>query len=312
MTTPQGGIIPDGNSDAAFLTFTLNSGGAAQVRAAAAGLAGLNAEVAAQDSTAGLTSVIAFGSGAWDQLWPQDKFGAQPDGLAPFQSFADGGRLAPATDADIFLHIRCDRRDLVFELSKRMRAALGDAVTTVEEVQGFRYLDSRDLTGFVDGTENPQGTDDRIEVALVADGPFAGGSFVNIQRYIHDLPKWDALETKAQEDIIARTKADNVEYATADKPPFAHIKRVSIKEEGPSGEMTSLEMLRHSMPYGTADEYGLLFAAYTGRADTFPRMLEAMIVADSDGNYDHLMDFSRAVTGCTFFAPAADWLAQNT
>jgi putative iron-dependent peroxidase len=307
MTTPQGGILPDGNSDAAFLTFMLKNGGADQVRAAAAGLAGLTAEVAAQDPSAGLASVIAFGSAAWDQLWPQDKLGPRPDDLAPFQSFADGGRSAPATDADIFLHIRGDRRDLVFELSKRMRAALGDAVETVEEVHGFRYLDSRDLTGFVDGTENPQGTDDRTDVALVADGPFAGGSFVNIQRYIHDLPKWDALETKAQEDIIARTKADNVEYAAADKPPFAHIKRVSIKEDG-----KSLEMLRHSMPYGTADEYGLLFVAYTGRADTFPRMLEAMIVADDDGNYDHLMDFSRAVTGCTFFAPPADWLAQNT
>ena len=297
----QSGIIPDGNSDAAFLTFALKAGGAAQVRAASAGLADLTAEVAAQGRAAGLSSVIAVGSGAWDQLWPDGR----PDGLAPFQAFADGGRSAPATDADIFLHIRGDRRDLVFELSHRMRDALGDAVTTIEEIHGFRYLDSRDLTGFVDGTENPQGTDDRTEVALVADGPFAGGSFVNIQRYIHDLPKWEALPVKAQEDIIARTKADNVEYASDDKPPFAHIKRVSIKEDG-----TSLEMLRHSMPYGTVDEHGLYFVAYTGRPDTFPRMLEAMIVA-SGGHYDHLMDFSRAVTGCTFFAPAQDWLTAN-
>ena len=280
----------------------VRDGGEAQVRRAAAGLAAMTADVAKTDPAARLASVIAVGSDAWDRLWPESR----PEGLAPFRAFADNGRAAPATEADLLLHIRGDRRDLVFELSRRMRDALGDAVTTVEEVHGFRYLDARDLTGFVDGTENPEGEEDRSAVALVADGPFAGGSFVNVQRYIHDLPAWNAMPVKDQEDIIARTKADNVEYETDRKPPFAHIKRVSIKEDG-----RSLEMLRHSMPYGTADEHGLLFIAYTGRPDTFAKMLERMIVADPDGAYDHLMDYTRAVTGCTFFAPPQDWLAAN-
>ena len=305
MGQPQSGILPDGNSHAVFITLALAGGGsaAATARQVAASLPELTGDVAALDSGAKLTSVIAFGDQAWDRIYPS----ARPEGLAPFESFADQGRSAPATGADILLHLRADRRDLVFELSRRIRVALGDAVSTIEEVQGFRYLDSRDLTGFVDGTENPQGDEDRSEVALVADGTFAGGSFVNLQRYIHDLPKWQTLPVKAQEDIIARTKEDNVEYASDQKPPTAHIKRVSIKEDG-----KSLEMLRHSMPYGTVDEAGLLFIAYTGRPDTFSRMLEAMIVADKEGHYDHLMDYTQAVTGASFFAPSQDWLKMQS
>lgn len=275
---------------------------AERIRQAAAGLAQMTGEVAALDPAANLVSVIAFGAAVWDELYPA----ARPDGLAPFQAFADDGRSAPATDADIFLHLRADRRDLVFALTRRLRSALGDAVAVVEEVHGFRNLDSRDLTGFVDGTENPQGVEDRSSVALLSDGEFAGGSFVNIQRYVHDLSSWEILSVREQEDIIARTKEDDVEYSSEQKPPTAHIKRVSIKVDG-----ESLEILRHSMPYGTADEHGLYFVAYAARPDSFSRMLEAMIVADEAGHYDHLMDYSRAVTGAGFFAPPLEWLKSG-
>ncbi len=304
MGQPQSGILPDSNCHAAFLTFRCRVGEETteRVRQAAARLPEMTAEVAALGPAANLVSVIAFGAAVWDDLYPA----ARPDGLAPFQAFADGGRSAPGTEADIFLHLRADRRDLVFALARRLRLALGDAVAVVEEVHGFRNLDSRDLTGFVDGTENPQGLDDRSSVALMSDGDFAGGSFVNIQRYVHDLSSWEALSVRQQEDIIARTKQDDVEYPSERKPPTAHIKRVSIKVGG-----ESLEMLRHSMPYGTADEHGLYFVAYAARPDSFSRMLEAMIVADAAGRYDHLMDYSRAVTGASFFAPPREWLRSG-
>ena len=304
MGQPQSGVLPDANLHAAFLTFVVDSGDAAvaRVRQTAAGLPAMTAEVAALDPAAGLVSVIAVGDRVWDRLYPGDR----PAGLVPFRAFVDAGRTAPATEADLFVHLRADRRDLVFALSRRVREALGDAVTVVEEIHGFRYLDTRDLTGFVDGTENPQGDEARSGVALVGDGAFAGGSFVNVQRYVHDLAKWDTLSVQQQEDIIARTKADDVEYPSERKPPTAHIKRVSIKEDG-----ASLEILRHSMPYGGADEHGLYFVAYAGRPDTFARMLEAMIVADGEGHYDHLMDYSRAVTGAAFFAPPLDWLERQ-
>ena len=163
-------------------------------------------------------------------------------------------------------------------------------------------MDSRDLTGFVDGTENPKDAH-RAEVALLPAGPFAGGSYIDIQRYIHDLAAWNRLSVTQQEQIIARTKQTDEEFATEDKPETAHIKRVSIKEDG-----ESLEILRHSMPYGTVSEHGLYFISYAGRPDTFRRMLEQMIVADKAGHYDHLLNFSRAVTGASFFAPPRDWL----
>lgn len=304
MGQPQSGILPDSSRHAAFLTFRLLAGEAAsgRVRQAAASLPAMNAEVAAMDRAAGLVSVIAFGAGAWDALYPA----ARPEGLAPFQAFADGGRRAPATEADVLLHLRADRRDLVFALTRRLRQAMGDAATVIEEVHGFRNFDSRDLTGFVDGTENPQGVEERSEVALVSEGQFAGGSFVNVQRYVHDLTRWESLPVREQEDIIARTKEDDVEYPSDQKPPTAHIKRVSIEVDG-----ESLKLLRHSMPYGTADEHGLFFIAYAGRPDSFSRMLEAMIVADDAGHYDHLMDYTRAVTGATFFAPPLETLATG-
>ncbi|MEM7223916.1 MAG: Dyp-type peroxidase [Pseudomonadota bacterium] len=300
MAKPQSGVLPEANKSANLLTLNVAPGeaAAAAVRQAAAGLPNLNDEIAALDPAARLASAIGIGAEAWTRIFGD----ATPDGLTPFTPFEDGGRSAPATPADLFLHLRAERFDLCFELTRRWAAGLGGAVETIEEVHGFRYLDSRDLTGFVDGTENPK-DEHRAEVALVPEGPHAGGSYVDIQRYVHDLATWNRLSVAAQEQIIARTKADNEEFAAEDKPETAHIKRVSIKDDG-----VSVEILRHSLPYGTMDEHGLYFISYAGRPDSFRRMLERMIVADPAGHYDHLMDYSRAVTGASFFAPSRDWL----
>lgn len=301
MSEPQSGVLPAASRHAIFLTLTLASemGAGARVRQVAAQLPVLTRALAQLEPEGKVGSVLGVGAAAWQTVFGGDL----PAGLAPFEPFEDGGRSAPATPADLLLHVRAERMDLCFELVRQLRRVFAGAVSAVEEVHCFRYLDSRDLTGFVDGTENPQTDEDRRAVALVAEGPFAGGSHVDVQRYIHDLPKWEALSVPEQEQIIARTKAENVEFSAEFKPPTAHIKRVSIKEDG-----VSLEMLRHSLPYGTAEEHGLYFASYTGRPDVFPRMLERMVVADGEGHYDHLLDYSRAVTGARFFAPPGDWL----
>ena len=303
MTKPQSGLIPNANRHARFLTFLLEgSDAAAHCRKVAARIPRLTDDVAAPDGGAAVTGVFGVGAAAWDRLY----VGGRPEGLAAFQALADNGRMAPATPADLFLHVRGDRFDLCFELARRVRAQLGEAVRVVEDIHGFRYLDSRDLTGFVDGTENPQGEDDRARVALLSEGPFAGGSYLNIQRYVHDLAKWARVDTAAQEDVIGRTKADDVEFDRDRLPATAHIARVSIKQDG-----KSLAILRHSMPYGTADEHGLYFVAYAARPDTFARMLRRMLVAGDGGHYDHLMDYTRAVTGASFFAPSLDWLEAH-
>ncbi len=303
MAHPQSGVLPEANRHAIFLTLTLDPAeeDASRLRRGAAAFPDLTDQIAGLDPGSGLVSTLGIGAAAWDRLFPE----ARPKQLRPFHALAGPGGSAPATAGDLLVHIRGERRDLNFELSRRLMQQIGDAVSLVEEVQGFRYLDSRDLTGFVDGTENPSG-DDRAAVALVdeEDPVFAGGSYVAAQRYVHDLAAWEALPVPRQEQIIARTKEDEIEFEADAKPLTAHIKRVSIKRDG-----TSLEILRHSMPYGSVSEQGLLFIAYAGSPDNFDLMLQSMIEGDGEGHFDHLMKYTRAVTGTSFFVPARDWLS---
>lgn len=305
MPNPQSGVLPDGNVHATFITLqmTSGSGSASTVRSVCSRLPSLTDEICTTVGGAALYSVVAVGANVWGDVFG----GSRPKFLRPFVALEDGPRKAPSTAGDILVHIRSDRADLNFELSRRVFAEFGDAVSLVEEVHGFRYLDARDLIGFVDGTENPTG-DDRAEVALVdgEDPDFAGGSYIALQRYIHDLSKWETVAVSEQEQIIGRTKADNIEFKSDEKAPYAHIKRVSIKEDG-----KSLEIMRHSMPYGTADEHGLYFIAYCGTPDNFDKMLERMVVPDADGPHDHLMDYTTAVTGVSFFAPSLEFLKSQ-
>ncbi len=305
MSNPQSGVLPDGNMHATFMTLEVAPGAenSARARKACSHVPNLTEEVRRDGKEGNLHSVVAVGANAWDGMFD----GIRPRLLRPFAELEDGPRKAPSTPGDILVHIRSDRADLVFELARRVYADFGDAVSIVEEIHGFRYLDTRDLTGFVDGTENPTG-DHRAEVALVdgEDPEFAGGSYVALQRYIHDLTKWETVAVPEQEQIIGRTKTDNVEFKSDEKAPYAHIKRASIKEDG-----KSLELLRHSMPYGTADEHGLYFIAYCGTPDNFDKMLAQMMVADADGQHDHLMDYTTAVTGASFFAPSLDFLRSH-
>lgn len=302
MTRPQSGILPESNTHTLFLTLLVASGdaSAAPVRRQLAAVPDLTAALAECDPDAGLVSVVGIGAAAWDRLYPQSR----PKQLRPFTPLEDATRAAPSTPADALLHLRSERGDLNFELARRIMRGLAGAAVVVEEINGFRYMDSRDLIGFVDGTENPTG-DARADVALVADedADFAGGSYISVQRYIHDLPKWEELPISEQEQIIARTKADNVEFTKDVRPPTSHLGRVAIKEDG-----KSIEILRHSMPYGTTSEHGLYFAAYARTPDNFDKMLKRMIVADARGHYDHLMGYTRAVTGASFFAPSREFL----
>ncbi len=305
MPTPQSGVLPEGNAHALFLTLRIDmtAGDTAQrIRAACASFPELTDDVAALDPAACLSSVVAFGSGAWDLLYPD----ARPEMLRPFRAREEGARKAPSTPADLLLHLRAERRDLLHELARRMRSVLGDSVVIIEEVAGFRYLDNQDLTGFVDGTENPQG-DERAEVALVGeeDARHAGGSYINMQRYIHDLQRWEKMNVSDQELVIGRTKPDDTELPKGVKPTSSHISRVVIEEDG-----EELEILRHSMPYGGTDESGLVFIAYARTPEHFDRMLDRMVYADTDDVYDHLLEYTRAITGCAFFAPSRDFLAD--
>lgn len=303
MAIPQSGILPDGNTHAVFITLNIQNGeaGLAHARQVLAQVPELTQNLAQQYPDAHLSSVVSIGAGMWDSLSGM----AAPQQLAPFKAREFGHRKMPATPADVLLHIRSERRDINFELSRHILAQAGDVFRVVEEISGFRYLDARDMTGFVDGTENPEG-DERADVALIddSDPAGAGGSYVMAQRYIHDLANWGKLGKSHQEAVIGRTKDTDEELDDDIKPESAHISRVVVKEDG-----EELEILRHSMPYGDSEEAGLLFIAYSAEREIFDIMLDRMMNVAGDGVHDHLMDYTRAVTGAFFYAPTQEQLA---
>jgi putative iron-dependent peroxidase len=204
----------------------------------------------------------------------------------------------------VLLHIRAEREDFCHELARLILARLGDAATVIDETHGFAYLDSRDLVGFVDGTENPQG-DERRAFTIVGDedAAHAGGSYVTVQRYVTDFAAWQALPTEAQEGVIGRTKADDVELEDERCLPTAHKERTKIVRDG-----AEQKILRQNRAFGSAQESGTYFIAYARDLSVTEEMLERMFVANSEGHYDRLLDFSRPVTGVHFFAPAQDVL----
>jgi len=223
-----------------------------------------------------------------------------------FRELHVGSRHAVATPGDILFHIRAARMDLCFELATQFMARLSGAVSPVDEVHGFQYFDDRDLIGFVDGTENP--TDQAAaDATLIGDEDpgFAGGSYVIVQKYVHDMAAWNGLSTEAQERIIGRTKLSDIELADAVKPTSAHNALTTIQENG-----KETKILRDNMPFGDAarGEFGTYFIGYARSPRPIEQMLENMFVGRPPGNYDRLLDFSRALTGGLFFVPSLDLL----
>jgi putative iron-dependent peroxidase len=289
---------------AIFLVATLNPGtdNRATMRSFCADLAGLVRAVEFRDLEGGLSCVMGFGSDAWDRL-----FGApRPAELHPFREFRAGARHAVSTPGDLLFHIRAKRMDLSFELATQIMARIGNAVSPVDEVQGFRYFDDRDLLGFVDGTENPRGSA-AAEAVVIGDEDrdFAGGSYVIVQKYLHNLDGWNTLSTEAQEHIIGRTKLSDIELDDSVKPTSAHNALTTIVENG-----KEVKILRDNMPFGRPGngEFGTYFIGYSRSPRTIEQMLENMFVGRPPGNYDRLLDFSRAVTGNLFFVPSATFL----
>jgi putative iron-dependent peroxidase len=289
---------------AIFLVVTVKPGAdnEAAVRGFCGGLAKLVRAVGFREAEEGLTCVMGIGSDAWDRLFRATR----PAGLHPFREIAAGTRRAPATPGDLLFHIRAQRMDLCFELATQIMLALGGAVAPADEVHGFRYFDARDLLGFVDGTENPNG-EAAIDAVLIGteDAEFAGGSYVIVQKYLHDLGGWNTLPTETQERIIGRTKLSDIELDDTVRPTCAHAALTTIVEDG-----KEIKILRDNMPFGQASqgEFGTYFIGYSRSPRTIEQMLENMFVGRPPGNYDRLLDFSRAVTGNLFFVPSQDFL----
>jgi putative iron-dependent peroxidase len=287
---------------AIFLVMTIEAGAEGSVRDLLADLSGLQRSVGTRVPEGRLAVVAGIGSAAWDRLYGDPR----PRELHPFREL-NGPHRAVATPGDLLFHVRAWSMDLCFELASQVMDRLGGAVAVVDEVHGFKYFEMRDLLGFVDGTENPTDAAAMRAVSVGAEDPhFAGSSYVIVQKYLHDLAAWNALPVEMQERAVGRTKLSNVELADDVKPSNSHVALNTVT--GPDG--TERQILRDNMPFGTVGEgeFGTYFIGYSRTPAVTEKMLENMFLGDPPGNYDRILDFSRAVTGTLFFVPTADFL----
>ena len=288
---------------AIFLVLTIDPGGEAVTRDLLTDWAGLQRAVGFRNPGPPLACVAGVGSQAWDRLFA----GPRPAELHPFRELTGTVHRAVSTPGDLLFHVRHERMDLCFEFVTQVMSRLAGAATVVDEVHGFKYFDERDLLGFVDGTENPVGRE-AGEAALTgdADPGFAGGSYVIVQKYVHNLAAWNALTVEDQEKAIGRSKLSDIEMADDVKPVNSHVALNTIV--GPDGQERSI--LRANMPFGEVGrgEFGTYYIGYAATPSVTEQMLVNMFIGNPPGNYDRILDFSTAVTGSLFFAPSADFL----
>ncbi|MBN9623087.1 MAG: Dyp-type peroxidase [Actinobacteria bacterium] len=300
---PQDILTPITES-AIFLTVCVDQGGEEVAKELLPDLGGLRRSVGFRAPEARLSCIVGIGSELWDRL-----FGApRPAGLHPFRELKGARHTAPATPGDLFFHIRADRLDMCFELARLIGNRLGPHLRVIDEVHGFKSFDERDLLGFVDGTENPEGVE-ATEAVLIEDDEdpaFAGGSYLIVQKYSHDLDAWNALTVEQQEAAFGRTKLEDVEFADEDKAPDSHLTLNVIEDE--DGE--ELQIMRFNMPFGRvgAGEFGTFYIAYARTPAVTEEMLENMFLGKSGAAHDRILDFSTAHTGSLFFVPSLDFL----
>ncbi len=288
---------------AIFLVATINDGGEPTVHDALPDISGLVRAIGFRDPTKHLSVITSIGSDAWDRLFS----GPRPAELHPFIEIDGPRHHAPATPGDLLFHIRAETMDVCFELAGKLAEAMAGVITIVDEVHGFRFFDNRDLLGFVDGTENPDGPLAVSATQIGDEDPeFAGGCYVHVQKYTHNMAAWNALSVEEQERVIGRTKLDDIELDDSVKPSDSHVALNVVTDD----EGTELKIVRHNMPFGEIGkgEFGTYFIGYSRTPAVTEQMLNNMFIGDPPGNTDRILEFSTAVTGGLFFTPTVDFL----
>ncbi|NLU70366.1 Dyp-type peroxidase [Streptomyces sp. HNM0574] len=302
MPVSQSVTVPPSRA-AVFLVVSVLPGGEETVRGLLGDVAGLRRSVGFRVPEAQLGCVVGVGSDAWDRLFA----GPRPRELHPFPELDGPRHRAPSTPGDLLFHVRAQRMDLCFELARLIGDRLGGAAVVVDEVHGFKYFDERDLLGFVDGSENPEGplAEDAVFVGE-EDPEFRGGSYVVVQKYLHDLASWNALPSDEQEKVIGRTKTANVELDDEVKPADSHVALNTVTDD----EGNERKIVRENMPFGSVADgaFGTYFIGYARTPEVTEQMLRNMFLGDPPGSHDRILDFSTALTGGLFHVPTASFL----
>lgn len=303
MQVPQN--VLDGLTESALvLVLTAAPGSEDTVRDFLGDLGGVRRGVGFRSPYADLGCVVGIGSDMWDRLFD----GPRPAQLHPFPALHGPRHVAPSTPGDLVLHIRARTAGLCFELGRTIVDTLGHACSIVDETQGFRYFDERDLLGFVDGTENPEGVF-ATQAAVIAaqDQRFTGGAYLVVQKYVHDLGAWNRLTVAEQELVVGRTKLEDRELADDVKPADSHV-ALNDLDDRPDG--TPRQIMRFNMPFGSLESgtFGTYFIGYAADLDVMEEMLRNMFLGRPEGTVDRILDFSTAQTGGTFFCPSLTFL----
>lgn len=301
--TAQSVILPLPSDHARFIVLRLKDLSIEELKEKLGDLFSTRDRLITQHPNAQIKTGVAFGPELWAKLHTEMPAGFKQ--LAPIT----GSFQMPVAPADVLIHIAAQRTDICFALSQSFFDGIQDKVEVLDERVCFRNFDGRDLTGFIDGTENPQFPDDRAETALLGEdaGIFAEGSFIFAQRYCHDLEKWKKLKVDAQEHVIGRTKLESIELDEAEQPENSHVSRTVVED----GEGDELAILRHSLPYGDGrGDQGLFFIAYTNNLSIIDSMLLRMFGTSGDGIHDRLLHFVTPMDGAYYFAPSEELLEE--
>lgn len=301
--TAQSVILPLPSDHARFIVLRLKDLTLEELKEKLGDLFDTRDRLITQHPHSQIKTAVAFGRELWAKLHAEAPAGFKQ--LAPIE----GSFQMPVVPADVLIHIAAQRTDICFALSQAFFDGIQDKVDVLDERVCFRNFDGRDLTGFIDGTENPQFPDDRAETALLPEdaGVFADGSFIFAQRYAHNLEKWKKLKVDAQEHVIGRTKLESIELSEAEQPENSHVSRTVVED----GEGEELAILRHSLPYGDGrGDQGLFFVAYTNDLSIIDSMLLRMFGTSGDGIHDRLLHFVTPMDGAYYFAPSEELLEK--
>jgi putative iron-dependent peroxidase len=297
MHVAQSGIFALGTGSHSYLEFDLHAQGDPLT------LVQLMASLGEpRMTTGGVNLVVGFRPSLWKRVAPEEA----PVGVTDFEKDVRGvdGYTMPAAQHDLWVWVAGHAYHTVFDVTREAIATLAPVAQLSTEVAGWTYKESRDLTGFIDGTENPS-LSEAPEVVLIPDGSVgAGGSVVLVQQWLHDVAAFEAIAVEEQERVIGRTKQTSTELAEEVRGSASHVSRTTIEERG-----VEQHIFRRNTPFGIATTHGTMFIGFSCDQQRLSRMLARMAGAE-DGIRDALTRYTTAVSGAYYFVPSVEALRQ--